>query len=202
MEESTAQLDEAFLRGLPKAELHLHLEGAPEPELAFAMADRNGAELPYGSVDELRAAYRFDDLQSFLDVYYAVAAVLRTEQDFHDLTAAYLERAAADVGVAVGAGSKHRQAEKDRHPYGETEERKTQQHEWLLLCVEQRIEDEGDEQQHAYQLYQDWTGPNFPRVLVIEIQHPTPYYDDSYAVNSASMGPYGDAIVKELDRLV
>jgi adenosine deaminase len=87
---------ERFLRQLPKAELHLHLEGTLEPELAFALADRNGVRLRYGSVEELRAAYAFHDLQSFLDIYYETAAVLRTAEDFRDLTLAYLERAAAD----------------------------------------------------------------------------------------------------------
>ncbi|MGH3442993.1 MAG: adenosine deaminase [Nitriliruptorales bacterium] len=87
---------EEFLRGLPKAELHLHIEGTLEPELAFALARRNGVALPFASVEELRAAYDFDDLQSFLDLYHGCAEVLLTEQDFHDLTAAYLERAAAD----------------------------------------------------------------------------------------------------------
>jgi adenosine deaminase len=87
---------EDLLRRLPKAELHLHIEGTLEPELAFLLAERNGVALPYGSVEELRAAYDFQDLQSFLDVYYAAAAGLRTEQDFRDLTLAYLDRAAAD----------------------------------------------------------------------------------------------------------
>ncbi|NNC92314.1 MAG: adenosine deaminase [Acidimicrobiia bacterium] len=87
---------DAFVRGLPKAELHLHIEGTLEPELMFAFADRNGIELPYGSVDDLRAAYEFADLQSFLDIYYQGAAVLVTEQDFADLMLAYLERAHAD----------------------------------------------------------------------------------------------------------
>jgi adenosine deaminase len=87
---------ERFLRAMPKAELHLHLEGTLEPELAFALADRNGVGLRYGSVEELRAAYAFHDLQSFLDIYYETAAVLRTAEDFRDLTVAYLERAAAD----------------------------------------------------------------------------------------------------------
>ncbi|WP_225836973.1 adenosine deaminase [Streptomyces sp. NK08204] len=80
---------------LPKAELHLHIEGTLEPELAFELADRNGVELPYADTDELREAYRFEDLQSFLDLYYELMAVLRTEQDFADLTDAYLARAAA-----------------------------------------------------------------------------------------------------------
>ncbi|MCD0481466.1 adenosine deaminase [Streptacidiphilus sp. ASG 303] len=79
---------------LPKAELHLHIEGTLEPELALALAARNGVELPYRSADELRAAYSFRDLQSFLDLYYALTAVLRTEQDFTDLADAYLARAA------------------------------------------------------------------------------------------------------------
>ncbi|MEU3251560.1 adenosine deaminase [Streptomyces sp. NPDC006997] len=80
---------------LPKAELHLHIEGTLEPELAFELAARNGVELPYADTDAIRAAYDFDDLQSFLDLYYALMAVLRTERDFADLADAYLARAAA-----------------------------------------------------------------------------------------------------------
>ncbi|WP_405016642.1 adenosine deaminase [Kitasatospora sp. NBC_00070] len=80
---------------IPKAELHLHVEGTLEPELAFRLAERNGVALPFGSVAELRAAYRFDDLQSFLDLYYRLMDVLRTEQDFTDLAEEYLTRAAA-----------------------------------------------------------------------------------------------------------
>ena len=80
----------------PKAELHLHIEGSLEPELAFALAARNGIDFPYASVADLRAAYDFADLQSFLDLYYACADVLRTEADFHDLMLAYLRRARAD----------------------------------------------------------------------------------------------------------
>jgi adenosine deaminase len=87
---------EDFLRALPKAELHLHIEGTLEPELAFELAARNGVALRHASVEDLRAAYAFHDLQSFLDIYYETAAVLRTERDFRDLTVAYLERAAAD----------------------------------------------------------------------------------------------------------
>jgi adenosine deaminase len=85
-----------FLRGLPKAELHLHIEGTLEPEMMFEMAKRNNVELPFSTVAETRAAYDFTDLQSFLDIYYQGAAVLQTEQDFYDLTLAYLERAHAD----------------------------------------------------------------------------------------------------------
>lgn len=85
-----------FITGLPKAELHLHIEGSLEPELMFALAQRNGVKLPYASVEEVRAAYDFSDLQSFLDLYYAGAAVLQTEQDFYDLTMAYIQRALAD----------------------------------------------------------------------------------------------------------
>ena len=81
---------EAFIRQLPKAELHLHLEGSLEPELMFELATRNGILLPYASADEVRAAYEFTDLQSFLDIYYQCADVLRTEQDFYDMTWAYL----------------------------------------------------------------------------------------------------------------
>jgi adenosine deaminase len=82
-------------RALPKAELHLHIEGTLEPELMFELAKRNGARLPYASEDEVRRAYVFSDLQSFLDIYYAGCGVLVTEQDFYDLTWAYLQRAAA-----------------------------------------------------------------------------------------------------------
>ncbi|MGW5661240.1 adenosine deaminase [Streptomyces sp. NPDC003758] len=80
---------------LPKAELHLHIEGTLEPELAFELAARNGVKLPYADTGELRAAYAFQDLQSFLNLYYELMAVLRTERDFEDLANAYLARAAA-----------------------------------------------------------------------------------------------------------
>lgn len=83
---------------IPKAELHLHIEGTLEPEMVFELARRNDVAIPYGSVEELRARYRFTDLQSFLDIYYANMAVLRTRKDFHDLAAAYL-RKAAEEGV-------------------------------------------------------------------------------------------------------
>jgi len=92
---------DSFIRGIPKAELHLHIEGTLEPELMFALAARHGVALPYASVEELRAAYQFDSLQSFLDLYYAGAAVLRDEEDFHALTMAYLRRAHADGVVHV-----------------------------------------------------------------------------------------------------
>jgi adenosine deaminase len=85
-----------LLRRMPKAELHVHIEGTLEPELIFALARRNQVKLPYASVEELRRAYAFSNLQSFLDIYYAGASVLRLEQDFEDMTRAYLERAAAD----------------------------------------------------------------------------------------------------------
>lgn len=88
--------DRAFILGLPKAELHLHIEGSLEPEMMFALARRNQVTLPYDSVEAIRAAYQFTDLQSFLDLYYAGAAVLQTEQDFYDLTRAYIDRAIAD----------------------------------------------------------------------------------------------------------
>ena len=81
---------------LPKAELHIHIEGSLEPELIFALAERNGVRLPYPSVDALRAAYAFTDLQSFLDIYYAGASVLLHEADFFDMAWAYLQRAHAD----------------------------------------------------------------------------------------------------------
>lgn len=87
---------DGLITALPKAELHLHLEGTLEPEMAFALSERNGIALPYPSAEEMRAAYAFTDLQSFLDVYYEACSVLVTAADFHDLTWAYLERAAAD----------------------------------------------------------------------------------------------------------
>lgn len=86
----------SFIEAMPKTELHLHIEGTLEPELLFSLAQRNQVSLPYASVEALRAAYAFTDLQSFLDLYYAGANVLRTEQDFYDMTAAYIERARAD----------------------------------------------------------------------------------------------------------
>jgi adenosine deaminase len=86
----------AFIAALPKAELHIHIEGSLEPELMFALAKRNGIDIPFASVEAVRAAYSFSNLQDFLDIYYQGAAVLRTEEDFRDLAAAYFDRAAAD----------------------------------------------------------------------------------------------------------
>ena len=86
----------ALARVIPKAELHIHIEGSLEPELIFALAQRNGVQLPYADVEALRAAYAFTDLQSFLDIYYAGASVLLKEADFYDLAWAYFERAKAD----------------------------------------------------------------------------------------------------------
>ena len=86
----------ALLRAMPKAELHMHIEGSLEPELIFALAQRNNVALAYDSVEALRAAYAFTDLQSFLDIYYAGASVLLHEQDFYDMARAYLDRAVAD----------------------------------------------------------------------------------------------------------
>jgi adenine deaminase len=85
-----------LLRRMPKAELHIHVEGSLEPELIFALAARNGVQIPYASVEELREAYAFTNLQSFLDIYYAGASVLLKEQDFFDMAWAYLHKAAAD----------------------------------------------------------------------------------------------------------
>jgi adenosine deaminase len=86
----------ALLRTMPKAELHVHIEGTLEPELIFRLAARNGVALAYPDVESLRAAYAFTDLQSFLDIYYAGASVLIEERDFFDMAWAYFERAAAD----------------------------------------------------------------------------------------------------------
>lgn len=87
---------EELIRDLPKAELHIHIEGALEPEMMFELAARNGVALRFASVEEVRAAYAFTDLQSFLDIYYEGMAVLQTERDFRDLARAYFERAHAD----------------------------------------------------------------------------------------------------------
>ena len=81
-----------FIQSLPKAELHLHIEGSLEPELLFELAKRNNIVIPYSSIEDLRQAYKFNNLQEFLDIYYAGAAVLIQEQDFYDLTWAYLTK--------------------------------------------------------------------------------------------------------------
>lgn len=87
----------AFIAGLPKAELHLHIEGSLEPEMLFALAQRNGVAIPFASVEAVRAAYNFSKLQDFLDIYYQGMSVLQTEADFYALTDAYLRRAEADA---------------------------------------------------------------------------------------------------------
>ena len=94
---SSAAVDDQLIRDLPKAELHLHIEGTLEPELMFELAGRNGVALEYPDVDSVRRAYVFDDLQSFLDIYYAGCRVLVTDRDFYDLTMAYACRAATDA---------------------------------------------------------------------------------------------------------
>src|SRR5579871_998388 len=90
---------DAFIRGLPKAELHMHLEGSIEADHLLALAARNDLRPRWGSSDALRAAYRFDNLQTFLDLYYEGCRVLTREQDFYDITRAYLRRAHADAVV-------------------------------------------------------------------------------------------------------
>jgi len=87
---------EEFIRRLPKAELHLHIEGTLEPQMMFDLAERNGYELPFPDVESVMAAYKFRNLQSFLDIYYRGAAVLQTPGDFHELAMAYFDRVAAD----------------------------------------------------------------------------------------------------------
>jgi adenine deaminase len=93
---TSSQERAAFVAALPKAELHLHIEGSLEPELMFELAQRNGIAIPFASVEEVRAAYAFSNLQDFLDIYYQGMGVLITERDFYDLTTAYLARARAD----------------------------------------------------------------------------------------------------------
>jgi adenosine deaminase len=90
---------DAFIAGLPKAELHMHIEGSLEPELMFALAERNGVDIPFDSVEAVRAAYSFSNLQDFLDIYYQGANVLRTAADFRDLAVAYFDRIAADGAI-------------------------------------------------------------------------------------------------------
>jgi adenosine deaminase len=92
-------VSEAFIRGIPKAELHLHIEGSLEPEQMFDFSRRNKVAIPFKSVEEVRAAYAFSNLQDFLDIYYQGANVLQTEEDFHDLALAYFMRLHADGGV-------------------------------------------------------------------------------------------------------
>ena len=90
-----------YIRLIPKAELHLHIEGSLEPDLMFSMAKKNGVNIKYKSEDDLRAAYNFNNLQEFLDIYYAGADVLITEQDFYDLTIAYLKKIKEDPSSAT-----------------------------------------------------------------------------------------------------
>ena len=85
-------IDNNWLDELPKIELHLHLEGSLEPELMFTLAQRNEIDLPFDTVEQIRNAYEFSDLQDFLDIYYQGANVLQEEQDFYDLTWAYLQK--------------------------------------------------------------------------------------------------------------
>ena len=86
-----------FILGIPKAELHVHVEGTLEPELAFAIADRNNSSLPFKSPEQLRKAYKFSNLQSFLDLYYVVSSVLQREKDFYDLAMMYLKKAHSET---------------------------------------------------------------------------------------------------------
>ena len=92
---------EEFIKSIPKAELHVHVEGTLEPELKFQLAERNGLQLPYNSVNDMRAAYDFNDLPSFLAQYYEGMSVLITEEDFYDLATAYFARVATQNVVYV-----------------------------------------------------------------------------------------------------
>lgn len=141
-----------LVKAMPKAELHIHIEGSLEPELIFMLAQRNGVKLDYPTVDSLKAAYAFTDLQSFLDIYYAGASVLLHEQDFFDMTWAYLERAKADnvrhteiffdpqthtargVDIAVVFGGIARALEQGRRELGITS--------GLILCFLRHLSEE------------------------------------------------------------
>lgn len=96
-EKESRSLVDTMIDIFPKAELHLHIEGTFEPELMFSIAQRNRIALPYNSIDEVRKAYHFSDLQAFLDIYYRAMSVLQTEQDFYDLTSTYLQKAHKDA---------------------------------------------------------------------------------------------------------
>ncbi|MDJ0979408.1 MAG: adenosine deaminase [Erythrobacter sp.] len=96
MNQTERETRNAFIAAVPKAELHLHIEGSLEPDMMFALARRNGVDLPYATVEDVRAAYRFSNLQEFLDLYYLGMGALIEERDFYELTLAYLERAHAD----------------------------------------------------------------------------------------------------------
>ena len=99
---------DALIEALPKAELHLHLEGSLEPEQLLEFAARNKVDIPFKTLDEVRAAYEFSNLQDFLDIYYQGMSVLQTEADFHDLTDAYLQRGGlTDVELIVYQGARH-----------------------------------------------------------------------------------------------
>ena len=106
----TTDVTRSFTRSLPKAELHLHLEGTLEPALKLRLAQKHGVDIGQSTIDEVRASYRFNDLASFLAVYYPAMEVLRDEDDFHDLAAAYLARARQD-GVAHGPGHPDRNSD-------------------------------------------------------------------------------------------
>jgi adenosine deaminase len=141
-----------LIRTVPKVELHLHIEGTLEPEMVFQLAAKHGVKLPYPSVEALRAAYSFSDLQSFLDIYYAGCDVLRDERDFHAMTAAYLKRVHADgvvhaeiffdpqthtargVPMEVIVGGIRRALDEGRHQYGITSE--------LILCFLRHLSEE------------------------------------------------------------
>jgi adenosine deaminase len=92
---------DGFIQGLPKAELHMHLEGSLEPEMMFALARRNGVAIPYATPEAARAGYQFSRLQDFLDLYYLGTSVLLTARDFQELTVAYLDRVAKDGAIHV-----------------------------------------------------------------------------------------------------
>jgi adenosine deaminase len=143
---------EAFIRALPKIELHLHIEGSLEPELMFELARRNAIDIPFKSADEVRAAYRFSNLQSFLDIYYQGARVLVEEQDFFDLCRAYLSRCQqdnvlhteiffdpqthTDRGIAFDTvvNGLHRALEQGRKDFGISSE--------LILCFLRHLDEE------------------------------------------------------------
>lgn len=156
---SSMTLDPAlrtFIQRVPKVELHLHIEGSLEPEMVFALAAKNGVNLSYTSVDALRAAYKFSDLQSFLDIYYAGTQVLVTEDDFYAMTRAYLVRAAADnvmhteiffdpqshtsrgVPMEVVIGGIRRALDDGKREFGITSE--------MILCFLRHLSEEDAEQ--------------------------------------------------------
>jgi adenine deaminase len=161
------ETSKTFIQDMPKAELHIHIEGSLEPELMFALAKRNRVTLRYASVEEVRRAYDFSDLQSFLDVYYEATQVLLHEQDFYDLTRAYLRKAAAqnvrraevffDPQAHTGRGVSFETVITGIHRAMLDAERQLGISSALILCFLRHLSaEEATETLHCSLLYREW----------------------------------------------